>query len=198
MTANGRYDSGAMVLHWLIALSILALLGLGWTMVLIPLGDPLRVPLFAWHKSLGLTVLVLTLMRIFWRLKHRAPALPDAMPAWQKAASKLGHILFYILLVGLPLSGWALVSTNSRNIPTIFFGLFEVPHLPVLSTLPDKAPAHVAAQAVHSLAGWLLIGLMVIHVAAAIRHHFVLRNTVLTRMLPRFGRSSRNVWRDMR
>jgi cytochrome b561 len=188
MTAKVRYDAGAMALHWLIALSILALLGLGWTMVLIPLGDPLRVPLFALHKSLGLTVFALTFVRIGWRLTHRAPALPAGVPAWEKLAASLGHLLFYILLLCLPLSGWALVSTNSRNIPTIFFGLFEVPHLPVLSALADKAPAHVAAEAVHSQAGWVLIGLLFIHVAAATRHHFVLRDSVLTRMLPRFSR----------
>jgi cytochrome b561 len=185
MTPDDRYNAGAIGLHWAIALTTFGLLGLGWTMVLIPLGDPLRVPLFAWHKSLGLTVLVLTLMRIGWRLTHHAPALPDAMPVWQKAASKLGHILVYSLLLGLPLSGWALVSTNSRNIPTIFFGLFEVPHLPVLSTLPDKAPAHVAAETMHSMAGWVLVALLAIHIAAALRHHFILRDKVLIRMLPR-------------
>ena len=187
MTANGRYDSGAMVLHWLIALAILALLALGWTMVLLPQSEPLRPSLFALHKSLGLTVLALTLVRIGWRLSYRAPALPGAMPAWEKAASKLGHLMFYVLMLGLPLSGWALSSTSKRNIPTIFFGLFEVPRLPVLSTLADKEPAHMAAEAVHSLAGWVLIALLVIHVGAAIRHHLVLRDSVLTRMLPRFS-----------
>ena len=90
-------------------------------------------------------------------------------------------------MLGLPLSGWALSSTSKRNIPTIFFGLFEVPRLPVLSTLADKEPAHMAAEAVHSLAGWVLIALLVIHVGAAIRHHLVLRDSVLTRMLPRFS-----------
>jgi cytochrome b561 len=187
MPSDDRYNSVAIVLHWLIALSILALLVLGWTAVLLPQGEPVRPSLFALHKSLGLTVLVLTLARIAWRLSYRAPALPDSMPGWEKAASKLGHLLFYVLMLGLPLSGWAVSSTSSRNIPTTFFGLFEVPHLPVLSTLADKAPAHEAAEAVHNAAGWVLIALLVIHVGAAIRHHLVLRDSVLTRMLPRFS-----------
>jgi len=129
------------------------------------------------HKAIGITVLVLTLGRIGWRLGHRPPPLPPATPGWERLAAHAVHRLFYLLLMVLPLSGWAMVSGIRRN-PLDWFGLFPIPYLPIPPSL-----AHLGHDA-HGLIGFAMLGLVALHVAAALRHHFVLRDGVLSRMLP--------------
>lgn len=190
MPLKTRYDAIAISLHWLTALAILALLVMGWTMTSLKPGSPLQFSLYQWHKSVGMTVLALTVLRLVWRLGHAAPALPDEMPALEKLGAHLGHLGLYGLLFGLPLSGWAVVSTSPFNIPTVLYGVLPLPHLSFLADLADKAAVNKQLQGVHEFGVWVLVLLLAVHVGAALRHHFLIKDTVLVRMLPRFGKES--------
>jgi cytochrome b561 len=175
-----RYGTVAMLLHWLIAIMIVSLLIVGTYMHDLPREDPSKFFLYQMHKSFGITVLVLTVVRIVWRLMHPVPALPAGMPAWQRWGAHISHFGMYALMLAIPLSGWAIASSSSSGVPTLWFGLFEVPHLPV-GTDHDT---HEFYEEMHDLLGKLMIGLLIVHVAAALKHHFVDRDTVFTRMLP--------------
>jgi cytochrome b561 len=131
-----RYTAVAMVLHWLIAIGILALIGVGLAMTHLTLAPMLQFQLYQLHKSIGITVLLGVLLRILWRVFHPPPALPD-MPRLEKAAAEGAHTLLYVLMIVLPLTGWALVSVSPFNLPTVLYGLVPWPHLPVLPQLKD-------------------------------------------------------------
>jgi cytochrome b561 len=191
MTSPLRYDGVAIALHWLTALAILGLICMGLIMTDLPRGSALQFTLFQLHKSVGVTVLGLTLLRLLWRLAHRPPPLPEEMPAWEKLAAHAGHIGLYLLLFGMPLSGWALVSASPLNIPTVLYGVIPWPHLPILSTLANKKPVAEVFEGLHSAAAWILIALVLVHAGAALRHHFLLKDDVLRRMSPRLSSSSR-------
>jgi cytochrome b561 len=184
---NGdRYGTVAMALHWLTALGILTLIVLGLAMTRMPPGSLRQFSWYQLHKSVGITVLVLTLLRVAWRLGHRPPPLPPGMAAVERLAARGTHLAFYLLLLGMPLTGWALVSASPFNLPTVLYGVLPLPHLPVLSTLApaDKAPVANVFASVHDAAAFVLIALLGLHVAAALFHHFVRRDGVLTGMLP--------------
>jgi cytochrome b561/polyisoprenoid-binding protein YceI len=176
-----RYGPVAIVLHWLTAAAVAALLAMGWTMVALPVGAALKFSLYQGHKSVGVTVLLLTLVRLGWRLTHRPPPLPAAMPAWEKRAAAIGHLALYGLLFALPLTGWAVVSTSPLHIPTVLYGVLPWPHLP----LPSGLAVNKALVSVHHAAAWTLAVLLAVHVGAALRHHLLLGDDVLARMLPR-------------
>lgn len=179
-----RYTSVAIALHWLIALSIIGLLIMGLTMTqkgLLP--QQLQFQMFQWHKSLGLSVLALSLLRLVWRLLHKPPALPAHMPLWEKMAAKGTHFLFYVLMIVLPLSGWVLVSTSSWGLPTIWFGLFEWPHLPLAEIANKDGINHTASDA-HEWLAYLLMGLLALHIGAALKHYFIDRDDVVSHMVP--------------
>ena len=182
-----RYGGVAILLHWLTAALVVALLAIGATMIRLPLGMR-QFQLYQWHKSLGIAVLALSLLRLGWRLAHRPPEFPASMPPWERRAARLAHWGFYALLLGLPLSGWAVVSASPLNIPTVLFGVLPWPHLPILGTLADKAPVEAALAWVHDVGAWGLLALLGLHVAAALRHHILLRDDILRRMLPRWRR----------
>ncbi len=179
-----RYGVVAMSLHWLIAVAVIALLALGMVMTRLPLGDPLKFDLYQLHKSIGILVFLLSCARLGWRLANPPPPLPLSLPDWERRAARITHTAFYLLMIVLPITGWMLVSASPWNIPTRPFGLFMLPHLPWFSTHPQKARLEDALIEVHSLGGWIFAALLALHVAAALRHHFILRNTVLRRMLP--------------
>lgn len=186
--ANGvsarRYSAVAILLHWASALSVLVLIGLGLTMTHAALAPLRQFQLYQWHKSVGVTVLALTVLRLLWRLTHRPPPHPVGMPARERRAAAAAHHLLYLLLVGLPLTGWAVVSLSPFNIPTVLYGLVPWPHLPLAAHVPDPAAAEGLLKQVHALGAWFLAALLAVHVAAALRHHFLLRDDVLRRMLP--------------
>lgn len=186
MSSNARYDRIAIAIHWLTAMAIVAQFVLGWTMTSMRPGSSLHASLYQQHKSVGMTILALSILRLVWRLLHRPPPLPAAMPAWEKRAAKLSHGLLYVLLVALPISGWAVVSASPLNIPTLLYGILPLPHLPVLPDLPDKRATEHALKVLHEFGGWILLGLLGAHIGAALRHHFLIRDDVLARMLPRF------------
>lgn len=179
MNPNTRYGTVAMALHWLIAAAIIALLAVGKYMHGLPENHPDKFALYQMHKSFGITVFALTLLRVAWRFTHPVPALPATMAPWERMAARASHVLFYLLMLGLPLSGWLRVSTDRYGIPTLYFGLFEVPHFPLVS---DRAS--YLMHEVHEIMGNAMILLVIIHVGAALKHHFWDRDTVLKRMLP--------------
>lgn len=174
-----RYGTVAMGLHWLIAFAIIGLLAVGKYMYDLPDSHPDKFALYQMHKSFGITVFALTLARVAWRFTQPVPALPASMPGWERLAARASHLLFYLLMLGLPLSGWLRVSTDRLGIPTLWFGLFEVPHFPLVS---DRL-THWAQDA-HELMGNAMILLLLLHVGAALKHHFWNRDGVLKRMLP--------------
>lgn len=175
MPARGdRYSAGAIGFHWTIAALVLFNLWLGLFREALP-PEWKVMPI---HKSVGITILVLTLGRIVWRLTHKPPHLPETMPGWEKAAAKAIHFLFYALLLILPLTGWLMSSNPERQRPFDWFFLFDIPLLPA-------TPAIAAlAHGMHERLGWVMAALVVLHVAAALRHHLLLRDRVLARMLP--------------
>ena len=189
-TAPARYTTVAIVLHWLIALAILGQIGLGLAMTQFKLSPMRQFQLFQLHKSVGITVLSLVLLRVLWRLGHRPPPLPAAMPAVERRAAEGTHLLLYALLLGMPLTGWAVVSASPFNIPTVLYGLVPWPHLPVLAGLHDKAPVEAVLKAIHAYGAWVLIAVLALHIAAALRHALLLHDDVLWRMLPVFPRPS--------
>src|SRR5262245_55575412 len=125
-----RYGAVAMTLHWLLAAAIIGQLFLGKYMHELPDSDADKFAFFQLHKSIGITILALTVVRIAWRLVNIVPPLPKTMPPWQKRLAKLSHLLLYGFMLAIPLSGWAMVSASPLGIPTIWFGVAEVPHLP--------------------------------------------------------------------
>jgi cytochrome b561 len=180
-----RYTIVAITLHWVMALGILALAGLGLIMVHIHLPLSERFALYQLHKSIGITILLAACLRLAWRIFHKPPALPAHMPPLERMAAHGGHLVIYLLLFFLPLTGWALVSASVLHLPTYLYGTIPWPHLPVLSSLPNKAPVEAVLKLVHRYVAWTLLALVVGHAAAALRHHFIAQDGVLLRMLPR-------------
>lgn len=189
-----RYSAVAIVLHWAIAAAIAGNLALGWWMhaaIEVQATQGRAVAAFQLHKSLGMTVLALSLLRLLWRLVNPPPAAPPGTPRWARVVAGMTHGLLYVLMIGIPLSGWLYVSTQWRghaplNVPTLWFGWFEVPHLFGLNSLERATRSAVAAQAVglHRLFSWATCGLVLLHVLAALKHHLMDRDGVLARMVP--------------
>jgi len=179
LARTDRYSTGAIWFHWTIALLVLVNLFIGLFHESLLDGFDGAMPL---HKSIGLLVLVLTIGRLGWRLAHQPPALPPGMPGWEKTAAHAMHWTLYALLLIMPLTGWIMSSHTRVPHPIWFFGLFQVPFLPV-----TRGAAGVAHES-HELLGYLMTALVVLHIAAALRHHLILRNSVLLRMFPALGR----------
>ena len=175
---NERYSRVAIAFHWTIALLVIVNLAIGLG------GDavPALGALFPLHKAIGITVLVLTLGRVAWRLAHRPPPLPTTTPGWERGLAHATHWTLYALLLAMPLTGWAMSSNPDRRRPLTWFGAFDIPYLPVSSG------GAKLGHDLHGLFGWAMLLLVVLHVAAALRHHFLLRDTILLRMAPALGR----------
>jgi cytochrome b561 len=182
--SSTSYGTVAKTLHWLIAAAIVSTLMVGWTMTSLPRNDPHIFALFQWHKSIGITIFLLGLFRLGWRLTHSAPPLPTKMPRWEKFAARATHVLFYVLIIGMPLTGWVIVSTSPFNLPTMLYGVIPWPHLPVLPDLANKKEINHTFGDVHGILAYIMAGLLVLHVAAAHKHHWFDRDDVLTRMAP--------------
>jgi cytochrome b561 len=169
-----RYSSVAIAFHWTLAVLIILNLMGGLFYDSMPRGWGV-MPL---HKATGITVLLLSVGRLAWRLSHQPPAASPDLPAWERALAKTVHWSFYVLMIVVPLTGWAMVSNAETLRPLQWYGMFGIPYLPV-----SRATAGAAHDA-HEILGYLFTGLVVLHVAAALRHHLVLRDSVLLRMLP--------------
>lgn len=172
-----RWGSIAQAFHWMIALLIIVQGAIGLIMVELSL-SPTKVKVFALHKSIGLTILALALLRLVWRAGNRAPYDPAAMPRWQHLAARTSHVALYVLILALPLSGW--LFNSAANSPLAWFGLV---HLPSQTGHVDPALKAFALTA-HVTLFWILVAVVALHVGAALWHHFYQRDDVLRRMLP--------------
>lgn len=178
--AAPRYTALAIALHWLLALGIVAMFVLGAYMADLPF-SPTRLKLYNWHKWAGISVLLLSVLRLVWRVTHRPPALPaaiaQAMPTWQTRVYHATHHLLYALFFAVPLLGWAY--SSAAGFPIVWLGQIA---------LPDWVPADKALAALlkplHALSAFALMGLAALHVAAALKHQFIDRDGLLLRMLP--------------
>ncbi len=182
-----RYNTVAIALHWAIALLILGQIAGGFYMHNLPNTAPAKFDLFQLHKSFGLSILLLTFLRLGWRLFHKTPALPGAMPGWQKLAARATHWLFYFLMLATPLMGLAIVSVSPKDIPTEWFGLVSVPHLGFLDPGADPAATEHLFIELHEVLSYAILGLLALHVAAALKHGFIDRDGVLRSMAPGVG-----------
>lgn len=174
--AGSRYNIVAIAFHWVTAALIVAMVWLGLTMEDLPLG-PEKIETYNLHKSIGFTVLVLTLLRLLWRLLSPPPPLPMTMPAWERRAARASHGALYVLLIAQPLVGIA--HSWAAKFPIVIYDSFT---LPVLIGPSDSLKEFL--EGLHALGALALILLVAVHVAAALRHHFLLRHDILWRMLP--------------
>jgi cytochrome b561/polyisoprenoid-binding protein YceI len=170
--AQQRYSWGAILLHWAIALALAFQLALGFSMP----KDERGFALFQLHKSVGITILLLTVARLAWRLTHRAPAAVEG--GFNGLLAKAVHTLLYVFMIAMPLTGWVVVSTSPIQVPTLFWGAIPWPHLPLSGSLNE------AAEETHELLAWIGIALIALHLAGALRHQFLVRDGLLRRMGP--------------
>jgi len=174
MTLNTRYTTPAIVLHWLVALLIFVGFPLGVYMHELPL-SPTKLQLYSYHKWIGITVLLLAGLRVVWRLTHRPPPLPDSVVRWQRQASAVVHGLLYVLMLAIPLSGWLM--SSAKGFPVVWFGVLPLPDL----VAKNRELGDLLAG-VHQVLNFTLLGLVILHVAAALKHHFIERQPFLQRM----------------
>lgn len=180
-TALIRYTATAITLHWLIALLIVITFPLGVYMHGLAL-SPFKLQLVSYHKWIGVTIFLLATARMAWRMKHAPPPLPETIPLWQQRAAQGLHHLLYALLLIIPISGWLM--SSAKGVPVVYLGLVQLPDL----VGKDKALGDML-QEVHEALNFGLLALVGMHIAAALKHHFIDKDTTLLRMLP-FG--SRN------
>lgn len=184
-TEKPRYTAVAIVLHWLMAAMLVGMIFMGWQM------EDMRERALAgemsfaevqayynWHKTIGISLLVLALARLGWRFTHKVPPMPDTMKPWEKLAARSTHIAFYVIMIGMPLIGW--LTASATNFPSYLANnqALELPHLPVSNDLYEPLGS------VHSAGAWVIFALLALHVGAALKHHFLNRDDVLTRMIP--------------
>lgn len=181
MLRNSQENWGTVArsLHWLMAALILVQLVLG------PIAEemrfsPTKLELFVWHKSIGISVLLLVVLRLAWRLGNSPPAESPGIAPWESRLAKLGHAALYLLMFAVPLSGWWISDTS--RIPFRWFWTVPLPDL-----LPADGDMSELAEDVHEALTRALMVVVAVHVLAALRHHFLLRNATLVRMLG-FGR----------
>ncbi|MDH5823522.1 cytochrome b [Luteimonas sp. RD2P54] len=172
-----RWGGVSQLLHWLVVLLILGQGAAGLWMVDM-LNSPDKIRIYALHKSFGLTILALALLRLGWRLYAGAPRPLTGVPGWQRNAARLSHWLLYALLFAIPLSGW--LFNSAAGFPLQWFGLFNLPAI----AARDAELRDLAASA-HEWLFWLLVAVALVHAAAAFHHHLFLQDATLARMLPR-------------
>jgi cytochrome b561 len=175
----GRYTRTAIALHWLMALLIFSAFPLGVYMHDLPL-SPTKLQLFSYHKWLGITILLAAAARLAWRVTHPAPALPD-MPRWQRIAAHGIHHLLYVLLFAIPLSGWLM--SSAKGFPTVWFGVLPLPDL-----VGKNKELGDLLKALHEALNFGLLLLVGLHIAGALKHHFIERDDTLRRMTFRYPR----------
>ena len=175
---TARYSTTAIALHWLLGLALLGLLGMGIYMTGLPF-SPQRLKLYNWHKWAGTAFLGLSLLRLLWRLTHRPPALPQAMvqamPGWQKAAHHGTHHLLYALFIAVPLIGWAY--SSAAGFPVVFLGLWQLPDF-----VPVSKELAATIKPWHQISAYALAALALLHIGAALKHHWIDRDGLLARM----------------
>jgi cytochrome b561 len=178
LNASQRYNTVSIILHWVLGAALIAIFIFGNYMTDLPF-SPQRLKLYNWHKWAGISILALSAIRLLWRLTHPAPALPAkielAMPGWQLKAHQLTHVALYALFFTVPLIGWAY--TSAAGFPVVLFGLVQLPDL----VGADKAVAALI-KPWHQISAFALAGLVVLHIAAALKHQLIDRDGLLSRM----------------
>jgi cytochrome b561 len=186
-----KYTRVAVLLHWLIALLILGNVALGLTAALLPdgaLSDTAIRFVIDTHKSIGITVLGLAILRVLWRLTHRPPPLPAEFPGWERAAAHAAHVALYVLIFAMPLTGWlhdsAWVAAASH--PMYLFGFVPWPRIGFIMSLDPatKEQLHSQFGALHTACSYALYGVLALHIAGALKHQWIDRHSVLRRMMP--------------
>jgi cytochrome b561 len=176
------YTRGAIAFHWTVAALIVFNLGFGLYLVDLPL-SPQKLRYFSWHKWVGVTVFILAAARLTWRLSHPAPAFPESMRPWEKKLAHATHILLYALFFAAPITGW--LFSSATGFQTVYLGVLPIPDL----LGKNKALAEVL-RFMHHWINYTMAAVIVLHAAAALKHHFVDRDDVLIRMLPFLKRKS--------
>lgn len=170
------YGLVAKTLHWFIALAIITMVIMGFVMDSLPLG-PQKLQVYGLHKATGIVILGLVVLRLLWRFTNPTPKLPSTMPWIERLAAHAGHAGLYLLMLAMPLSGWMM--SSAAGFPVSVYGIF---------TMPDLVGANQAIRKfmhdAHGILAWAIIGLVSVHVLAALWHHFYHKDTVLRRMLP--------------
>jgi cytochrome b561/polyisoprenoid-binding protein YceI len=181
---TSRYASVAIVLHWLIALAIVAQVSIAWRM-----GGktPEGFALTQLHKSIGISILALSIIRLGWRLTNPPPPEPAGLATWERVLSAIVHWAFYVIMIGMPLTGWLMVSASKTAIPTVLFWTIPLANMPGIDGLTPaaKAVAQTIGKTSHGLLGLGFYALFVLHVGGALKHQFFDRNApILSRMAP--------------
>ncbi len=171
-----RYGAVAQAFHWLIAALVVIQFVLADLAVDLPIGAH-KLALFARHKSVGMTVLMLAVVRLLWRLKHRPPELPAGMARWERLLARATHAAFYVLLFAMPVTGWLM--SSAKNYSVSWFGLFTWPNL-----IGKNESAFEWLRSAHDIMSGVLFVIAVLHILAALKHHFWNKDDVLVRMLP--------------
>jgi cytochrome b561 len=172
---NGRYDPVAVALHWILVVAILCQIALGLYLGEVPRGTPARTVWVNFHKSVGITLGALILFRLYWRLTHRAPPLPESMPRWERAAARANHGLLYACMVGLPLAGY--IASNFSKFGIKYFNAIELKPWGV-----DDRRVYALFNGTHKVLAMVFVALIALHVAAALKHVAIDRDGVLRRM----------------
>jgi cytochrome b561 len=178
------YTAIAKLLHWGMALVLAGLIALGFVMTNLPL-SPEKLQYYAWHKWAGVSVFVLVWLRLVWRVLNPPPAYPRTMSPLIKGVAHWGHTVLYGLMIVIPVSGWLM--SSAKGVPTVWFGVLPLPDL----LEKDKALGHFL-KAVHEALNYLLLLLLAGHVAAALKHHWIEKDDILNRMLPRRSKPKDN------
>ena len=176
METPGRYTSTAVVLHWLLVLALLAQIGFGWFLGDVPRGTPERTIYVNLHKSTGMVIGVIILLRLYWRLTHPAPPLPLSMPRWERMAAHWSHVLLYVCMIVMPVSGY--VASNFSKYGVNFFNSVKLPPWGV-----DDATVYGFFNGTHIVTSFIFVTLIAVHVLAALQH-LVRRDGVFSRMWP--------------
>lgn len=176
MDRTDHYTPIAIQLHWLVAAALAGTFAVGVYMHELPL-SPTKLQIYSWHKWAGVTIFLLVLARLTWRLTHRPPAPPATMPVWQRTMAEQVHRLLYVLMIAIPLSGWLM--SSAKGYQTVYFGV-----LPLPDVLQKDAELGEALRWTHQALNFSLAGLVLAHAGAALKHHFIDRDAVLARMLP--------------
>ena len=181
MNSNPRYTRTAIFMHWLVALGLIGTFSLGFYMEGLPL-SPSKLKLYSWHKWAGMALLALAVVRLAWRMSHPAPALPQTMGAMARLAAHAGHWLLYVLMLAIPASGWLM--SSAQGFPVVWFGVLPLPDL-----VPKNAALAEVLRDAHVVLNYTLLVAVVGHMGAALHHHFIKKDTIMTRMLPLAGRA---------
>jgi len=178
-----RWGSGAQLLHWTIVVLVIVQVTLALMADDLP-NSMRKLTLLARHKSFGITILALVILRLLWRWVNATPALPDTLKPYERFLARFTHAALYVLLFAMPLSGWMM--SSARGFPVSWFGFIQLPDL-----VPKNKSLYDAFVTTHETLAWTLAAVVTLHVAAALKHHFVLKDDTLRRMLPFSGKNER-------